>query len=127
MPTVDLERLFNPRLVVGRLGEMDPAKWWNTKGQLGRLGTAALRRGFLRTHRFAQAHSAFGLAAHRCTEVFELTGCIMHWRLADAIDRPFDARWEHWLDHAGKCPLRGRWNQAPAALSPHRNGKARGE
>jgi hypothetical protein len=54
-PPIDLDRLLKLRLVVARFGEMDIAKWWNTKGQLGRLGTAALRRGFPRTHRFAQA------------------------------------------------------------------------
>lgn len=27
---------------------MDLATWWNTKGQLGRLGSASLRRGFPR-------------------------------------------------------------------------------
>ena len=54
--TLDLERLLKLRLVVARFGEMDLAKWWNTKGQLGRLG-AALRRGLPRTHHFAQARS----------------------------------------------------------------------
>ncbi len=51
---IDLDRLLKLRLVVARFGEMDLAKWWNTKGQLGRLGAAALRRGFPRTHHFAQ-------------------------------------------------------------------------
>ncbi|MGE4057006.1 MAG: BrxE family protein [Vicinamibacterales bacterium] len=49
------------RLTVARFGEMNLAKWWNTKGQLGPLGTAALRRGFPRTHRFAQARSVFAV------------------------------------------------------------------
>ena len=34
---------------------MDLAKWWNTKGQFGKMGALALRRGFPRRHRFAQA------------------------------------------------------------------------
>ena len=72
-PTPDLDRLLKLRLIVGRFGEMDNAKWWNTKGQLGRLGTAALRRGFPRTHFFAQARSVFAVAAHRCSEVFRST------------------------------------------------------
>lgn len=29
---MDLERLLKLRLVVARFGEMDLAKWWNTKG-----------------------------------------------------------------------------------------------
>ena len=40
---IDLDRLLKLRLVVARFGEMDLAKWWNTMGQLGRLGAAALR------------------------------------------------------------------------------------
>ena len=57
--SIDLDRLLKLRLVVARFGEMDGARWWNTKGQLGRLGAAALRRGFPRTHRFAQARAVF--------------------------------------------------------------------
>ncbi len=55
--TIDLERLLKLRLAIARFGEMDLARWWNTKGQLGRLGATALRRGFPRTHHFAQARS----------------------------------------------------------------------
>ena len=38
-PSIDLDRLLKLRLVVARFGEMDLATWWNTKGQLGRLGS----------------------------------------------------------------------------------------
>lgn len=99
---LDLDRLLKLRLLVARFGEMDLAKWWNTKGQLGRLGTAALRRGFPRTHRFAQARAVFAVAAHRCSEVFDPPGCVTLWRLPEAVEEAFDARWEHWLDHAGE-------------------------
>ncbi len=98
----NLDRLLKLRLVVARFGEMDLAKWWNTKGQLGRLGAAALRRGFPRTHRFAQARSVFAVAAHRCSEVFEPPGCVTLWRLPESVEDAFDARWEHWLDNAGQ-------------------------
>ena len=101
-PTIDLDRLLKLRLVVARFGEMDHAKWWNTKGQLGRLGAAALRRGFPRTHRFAQARSVFAVAAHRCAEVFEPPGCVTLWRFPEVIEEAFDARWEHWLDNAAE-------------------------
>ena len=43
---IDLERLLRLRLAVARFGEMDLARWWNTSGQLGRIGAAALKRGF---------------------------------------------------------------------------------
>jgi hypothetical protein len=108
MPTensLDIDLLLKLRLVVARFGEMDLAKWWNTKGQLGRLGTSALRRGFPRTHRFAQARSVFAVAAHRCAEVFDPPGCVTLWRLPEAIEEEFDARWEHWLDNASDWSL----------------------
>jgi hypothetical protein len=98
--SIDLDRLLKLRLVVARFGEMDLARWWNTKGQLGKLGAAALRRGFPRTHHFAQARSVFAVAAHRCAEVFEPPGCVTLWRLPEATEEEFDARWEQWLDNA---------------------------
>jgi hypothetical protein len=101
-PSIDLDRLLKLRLLVARFGEMDLAKWWNTRGQLGKLGAAALRRGFPRTHRFAQARSVFAVASHRCAEVFEPPGCVTLWRLPEAIEEEFDARWEHWLDNAAE-------------------------
>lgn len=64
-PAIELDRLLKLRLAVAGLGEMDLAKWWNTKGQLGRLGAAARRRGFSRMHYFAQARSVFAVAEHR--------------------------------------------------------------
>lgn len=84
---------------------MDIAKWWNTKGQLSRLGATALRRGFPRTHNFAQARSVFAVAAHRCDEVFNPPDCVTLWRLPEAIEEAFDTHWEHWLDHAADWQL----------------------
>lgn len=97
---INLEKLLRLRLVVARFGELDNARWWNTKGQLGRLGAAALRRGFPRTHRFAQARSVFAVAAQRCDEVFNPPGCVTLWKLPESVEEDFDACWEHWLDHA---------------------------
>jgi hypothetical protein len=97
---LDQDRLLRIRLLVARFGEMDMSKWWNTKGQLGVLGSSALRRGFPRTHYFAQARSVFAVASHRCSEVFDPPGCVTLWRLPEAIEEEFDARWEHWVDHA---------------------------
>jgi hypothetical protein len=99
---LDFDRLLTLRLIVARFGEMDLAKWWNTRGQLGRLGAAALRRGFPRTHYFAQARSVFAVAAHRCQEVFDSPDCSTLWRLPAAIEDGFDAQWERWLDLASE-------------------------
>lgn len=99
---LDLDRLLKLRLIVARLGEMDLARWWNTKGQLGHLGAAALRRGLPRTHHFGQARSVFAVAGHRCREVFDPPSCVTLWCLPEAIEEEFDARWEHWLDRASE-------------------------
>jgi hypothetical protein len=97
---IDLDRLLKLRLVVARFGEMDRAQWWNTKGQLGRYGAMSLRRGFPRTHRFAQARSVFAVAAHRCDEWFNPPQCVTLWRLPEAVEEEVDARWDYWLDHS---------------------------
>jgi hypothetical protein len=97
---VDLERLFKLRLVIARIGEMDRAQWWNTRGQLGPLGAMALSRGLPRTHHFAQARSVFAVAAHRCDEVFNPPASWTLWRLPREIEERFEARWEHWVDAA---------------------------
>jgi hypothetical protein len=96
---IDLDRLFKLRVVVGRVGEMDNARWWNTTGQLGSLGRMALRRGFPRTHCFAQARAVFAVAAQRCREVFDPPGCVTLWALPALHEEEFDARWEHWLEN----------------------------
>lgn len=97
---IDFERLMKLRSIVARYGEMDLAKWWNTRGQLGRLGTAATRRGFPRTHYFAQARSVFAVAASRCREVFDPPHSVTLWQLSEAVEEEFEAGWERWLDNA---------------------------
>ncbi len=99
-PQLDFDRLLKLRLVVARFGEMDLAKWWNTRGQLGRLGTAAIRRGFPRTHYFVQARSVFAVAGFRCREVFDQPGSVTLWQLPEALEEEFDSHWELWLDNA---------------------------
>ncbi len=99
---LDLDQLFRLRLVVARIGEMDLARWWNTNGQLGKLGAISLRRGFPRTHHFAQARSVFAVAAQRCAEVFDPPASVTLWRLPETIEEDFEARWEQWLDNAAQ-------------------------
>ena len=94
--------LLRLRLVVARYGEMDLARWWNTRGQLGSYGASALKRGFPRTHHFAQARSVFTVASERCRQVFNPAGCVTLWRMTDDIEGGFEAEWEHWLDNAGE-------------------------
>ena len=97
---IDYDRLLKLRLVVARVGEMDLAKWWNTRGQLSGLGSAAVRRGFPRTHYFAQARSVFAVADFRCREVFDPPQSVTLWQLSEAVEEEFEAHWERWLDQA---------------------------
>lgn len=96
----NVEYLFKLRLVVARVGEMDLAQWWNTKGQLGSLGTSVLRRGFPRTHHFAQARSVFAVAAHRCSELYQPSGAVTLWDLPASTEDDLEQRWEDWIDDA---------------------------
>jgi hypothetical protein len=60
----------------------------------------ALRRGFPRTHRFAQARAVFAVAGHRCREVFEPPQCVTLWDLPASIEEEFEGMWERWLEQA---------------------------
>ncbi len=97
---VDVAYLLKLRLVVARVGEMDLARWWNTNGQLGSLGATVVKRGFPRTHRFAQARSVFAVAQHRCAEVYSPPSTVSLWNLPVDIEDEFDLRWEQWLDES---------------------------
>jgi hypothetical protein len=97
---LDFEWLLKVRTVVARTGEMDLAKWWNSHGQLGPQGAAVLRRGFPRTHFFAQARSVFMIATSKCAQIFDPPNCVTLWHLTDAIEERLDTLWEGWLDDA---------------------------
>ena len=65
---LNFEKLFKLRTVIARFGELDIARWWNSNGQLGRLGAVVLRRGFCLTYGFVQARSVFAIAAQKCDD-----------------------------------------------------------
>lgn len=102
---VDMDRLLGLRLVVARHGEMDRARWWNTRGMLGPRGAMALRRGLPRTHRFAQARVVFAVARSRCEELFDPAGCLTLWKLSAEVEDEFEAAWPRWLAEPD------RWDQ----------------
>ena len=95
---LDLEWLLKIRTVIARIGEMDVARWWNSTGQLGPQGASVLRRGFPRTHYFAQTRSVCMVAAARCAQIFDPPGSVTLWRLTDTIEERLDVLWESWLD-----------------------------
>lgn len=99
---INLDKLLKLRLTIARFGEMDVAKWWNTRGILGRYGTIAISRGFPRTHQFAQARIAFAVARSRCEEVFNPLGCMTLWNLPAHAEDQFETQWHAWLDDIEK-------------------------
>lgn len=100
MTSVDLEHLLRLRLVVARVGEGDLARWWNTRGQLGAMGSSVLRRGFPRTHSFAQARSVFAVAAQRCRNLYDPPAAVTLWNLPPELEDRFDGAWPQWIDRA---------------------------
>ncbi|MGA2849501.1 MAG: BrxE family protein [Terracidiphilus sp.] len=83
--SLNFDKVLKARLIVARFGEMDLAKWWNTRGQL-----------------FAQARSVCAVAAHRCREIFDPPDSVTLWRLPENIEEEFEAKWENWLDQANE-------------------------
>jgi len=100
VPNVDLEWLLKLRVAIARCGEMDLARWWNSNTQLGLAGASVLKRGFPRTHHFAQARSVISIAEHRCNELFPQTDVITLWRLPDVIEEQMELHWDDWIDRA---------------------------
>ena len=98
----DLDLVFRLRLVVARVGEGDLANWWNSRGQLGAMGSSVLRRGFPRTHHFAQARSVFGVAARRCAELYSPPNAVTLWQLPADIEDDFNQAWPTWIERSSE-------------------------
>jgi hypothetical protein len=98
--TINLERLFQLRLVIARLGERDNAGWWNTQGLLGKNGSFVFQRGFPITYSFAQARVVFTVAAAQSRERFDPPGCATFWHVSASIEAQMDEQWHVWLDES---------------------------
>ncbi|KQT48984.1 hypothetical protein ASG43_09135 [Aureimonas sp. Leaf454] len=99
---IDATQLFKTRVAVARHGEMDRAKWWNTNKALSSTGAMVFKRGFPRTHAFAQARAVFAVAKQRCDEHFNPPKSATLWRLPQEIEEQVEAVWDVWLDDAAK-------------------------
>ncbi|MBY0113217.1 MAG: BrxE family protein [Phycisphaerales bacterium] len=99
MSTIDLDYLFKIRLVVARFGEMDLARWWDTKGMLGKTGRLAVSRGLPKAHRFAQARAVFSVARARCREVYNPPDGVTLWDLPAEVESAFEERWPLWIEN----------------------------
>jgi hypothetical protein len=112
---INLPRLLQLRMAVARFGEMDRAKWWNTKGLLAGLGEMALSRGFPKSHSLSRSRVVFGVAEHRCREVFDPPQCITFWKLSASVEDQFNNAWAEWLDNATE------WTDFIAQLNEYNN------
>ena len=91
MSRLNPDILFRCRLIVGRYGEMDIAKWWNTSGILSPLGRKVASRGLPRTEFFSRARALFAVAAHR-TQVFFSPPQFIHALVATSFARECSGR-----------------------------------
>ena len=99
VPVLDLVALFRLRVAVARFGEMDAARWWNTREVLGARGETVYRRGFPNTHFFAQSRVAITVAARRSAEVYRhRPGEITLWQLSAGHEQSLDRAVRDWLD-----------------------------
>jgi hypothetical protein len=87
---LDFSLLLKLRSVVVRFGEMDGARWWNTKGVLGSDGAFVLGRGFPATHFIAQARIGAAVAQARSREVFMPPKCHTLWDLPAEVEDRYD-------------------------------------
>ena len=95
---IDVKKIAALRMAVARYGEMDRAKWWNTKGLLSRVGELALSRGLPKSHVFARSRAAFVVASSRSDEVFNPPQSYTLWRLPAEIEDRFEDAWAGWLE-----------------------------
>lgn len=94
---LDFDRLLKLRLVVARVGELGLAGWWGTKDVLGGMGAMAFRRGFPRSHHWAQAKVVFEVARARCQERFPDPAAITLWSLPATVEEQFEHAWGRWI------------------------------
>ena len=111
--SLDLAHLYKLRVAVGRFGEMDTARWWNTQEVLGPRGETVYRRGLPKTHFFAQARVVLTVAARRSAEVYRhRPGEITLWEFSAARERALDRAVQDWQDRAAEWDLFFRAIQA---------------
>lgn len=98
MDSAGFDHILRLRLAVGRFGEMDRARWWDTHGMLAKAGRVAVGRGIARTHHFARARAVLAVAGARCREVYQPANGITLWDLPVQVEDRFEGCWPRWLD-----------------------------
>jgi len=98
MSELNPELLFQCRLIIGRYGEMDIARWWNTSGILSSLASKVASRGMPRTEFYARSRALFAVAAQRTRQYFSPPECFTLWFLPPSVENVLDEamiRWAH--------------------------------
>jgi hypothetical protein len=95
---LDFNWLLKLRVAVARCGEMDLCRWWYSGKQLAPAGASVLKRGFPRTHHFAQARSVMTIASHRCDQLLAQDDVLTLWRLPAELEDRFEANWDECID-----------------------------
>lgn len=111
MPNLNTEILFKCRLIVGRYGEMDIARWWNTSGILSSLGAKVASRGLPRTEFYGRARTLFAVASQRTRQFFSPPESFTLWSLPPAVENALDEAMIRWA-HEGRA-----WPEIEEVLS----------
>jgi hypothetical protein len=98
---LNLELLFRCRLIVGRYGEMDISRWWNTSGVLSELGSKVAARGLPRTEFYSRARVLFAVASYRTREYFCPPGSFSIWLMPPSVEQALDETMIRWV-HEGR-------------------------
>jgi hypothetical protein len=101
MLQLDLELIFKCRLIVGRYGEMDLARWWNTSGILSHLGSRVASRGLPKSEFYGRARALFAVATHRTRSFFSPPHSHTLWSLPPHLENALDEAMIGWA-HEGR-------------------------
>jgi hypothetical protein len=99
------ELLFKSRLIVGRYGEMDIARWWNTSSILSSLGSKVASRGLPRTEFYGRARVLFAVASQRTRQYFSPSGSVTLWSLPPSIENALDEAMIRWAHEGRSWPV----------------------
>ena len=102
---VNPEQLFKSRIIIGRYGEMDIARWWNTSGILSSLGSKVASRGLPRTEFYGRARVLFAVAAQRTRQYFSPPEAFTLWSLPPSVENALDEAMIRWAHEGRSWPV----------------------
>jgi hypothetical protein len=102
--SLNLDLLFRCRLIVGRYGEMDISRWWNTSGVLSDLGSKVAARGMPRTEFYGRARLLSAVASYRTREYFSPPGSSSLWLMPPSVEQALDEAMIGWAHESRSWP-----------------------